>query len=178
MSLDRAPPPGQTARMDASTGDFMRLFLFPLVLIAAPASAQSPRDLMFPSDATCYLRHYSAAHLASHPAQRVTQIALGPEPGSRNPMQLTLRLAVSLRGTGEDFLSLAYCENTGGALSCQVEGDSGWFMLKPAAKGGILMTTGRRGLGFEGERDFVQIGGGASDDNSFLIPPVPADSCP
>ncbi len=156
----------------------MRPFLFPLLLIATPALAQSPRDTMFPSDATCYLRHYTAAHLASHPAQRVTDIALGPDQPSLNPQELTLRLGVSLRGTSDYFLSYAYCENTGGALSCHLEGDAGWFTLEPAANGGLLMTTGRGGIGFEGAEGMFQIGGSASDDNSFLIPPVPADSCP
>jgi hypothetical protein len=156
----------------------MRPFLFPLLLIATPALAQSPRDLMFPSDATCYLRHYGAAHLASHPAQLVTDIALGPDQPSWNAQELTLRLGVSLRGTSDYFLSYAYCENTGGALSCHLEGDAGWFTLEPAAKGGLLMTTGRGGIGFEGAGGMFQIGGSASDDESFLIPPVPADSCP
>lgn len=156
----------------------MRPFLFPLLLIATPALAQSPRDLMFPSDATCYLRHYTAAHLASHPAQRVTDIALGPDQPSWNAQELTLRLGVSLRGTSDYFLSYAYCENTGGALSCHLEGDAGWFTLEPAAKGGLVMTTGRGGIGFEGAEGMFLIGGSASDDNSFLIPPVPADSCP
>lgn len=156
----------------------MRPFLFPLLLIATPALAQSPRDTMFPSDATCYLRHYTAAHLASHPAQQVTDIALGPDQPSWNAQELTLRLGVSLRDSSDYFLSYAYCENTGGALSCHLEGDAGWFTLEPAANGGLMMTTGRGGIGFEGAEGMFQIGGSASDDNSFLIPPVPADSCP
>ena len=155
-----------------------RFLLLPLVLAATPALAKSPRDAMFPADQGCYLRHYSAAHLASHPDQLVTEIALGPDAKGTDARYLTLRLGVSLRGTSDYFLSYAYCENTGGALSCHLEGDAGWFTLEPAAKGGLLMTTGRGGIGFEGAQGMFQIGGSASDDQSFLIPPVSADSCP
>lgn len=145
---------------------------------AVPAMAQSPRQAMFPSDATCYLRQYSRDHLAGHPDQMVTQIAVGPDQGNWESDVLVLRVALYLRGSNERHMGHAYCENTGGALSCGLGGDGGWFTLQPARKGGLLMTVGRDPLGFEGARGFVSIGGPASDDDSFLIPPVPADACP
>lgn len=150
-------------------------FLLSLLLSAPPALAESPRAAMFPNQTSCYLRQYSQAHLAGHPDQRVRQIALGPSdaPGR----DLVLRVAVSLRGLQERFVADAYCENTGGSLSCGLEGDGGWFTLTPA-KQGVKMKVGREPLGFEGETGFVSFGGGASDDDVFLIPPVAAEACP
>ena len=86
-------------------------------------------------------------------------------------------MAVTLRGNPEHFMGYAYCDNTGGTLSCGLEGDAGWFQMKPTAKGALLMV-GRDGIGFEGNSGFVELGGGRSDDESFALPKVPADSCP
>lgn len=151
--------------------------LLPLILLASPAFAESPRQAMFPTDGSCYLRHYDKAHLAKHPDQLVKDIAVGPEPSSMKAGQLILRVAVSLRGNPEPFLGYAYCDNTGSTLSCGLEGDAGWFQMKPTAKGALLMV-GRDGIGFEGGSGFVELGGGRSDDESFAMPKVPADSCP
>lgn len=154
----------------------MRLIL-PLLLLATPALAQSPREAMFPSDASCYLRHYDKAHLAKHPDQLVKDIAIGPDPAGFQGRELVLRVLVSLRGQSELMMGYAYCENTGGALSCGMEGDAGWFQLTPNAKG-VKLSVGRDGLGFEGASGFVTLGGGESDDEVFVMPAVPADSCP
>lgn len=154
----------------------MRLLLA-FCLLATPALAESPRDALFPSDASCYLRHYTGAHLAKHPNQLVTDIAIGPEPGSFEADVLVVRMQVSLRDHPEILQTAAYCENTGGTLSCGLEGDGGWFQMERTPKGARVMV-GRDGLFFEGARGFVHIGGGDSDDDVFLMPPVPADSCP
>lgn len=37
---------------------------------------------------------------------------------------------------------------------------------------------GRDGLGLEGASGHVVLGAPGSDDRSFALPPVPADSCP
>ncbi len=152
----------------------MRLALA-LTLAATPALAESPQAAMFPSDASCYLRQYSQIHLAGHPDQMVREIALGP--AGQQGHQLVLRVAVYLRGSTERFTADAYCENTGGSLSCGLEGDGGWFTLE-SARQGLKMKVGREPLGFEGETGFITFGGAASDDNVFLLPPVPADACP
>lgn len=146
-----------------------------LMLSAPPALAQSPSEAMFPGGQGCYLRQYAQLHLVGHPDQLVRQIALGPSdaPGR----DLVLRLAVYLRGSDERFVADAYCENTGGSLSCGLEGDGGWFTLEPSRQG-VKMRVGREPLGFEGQSGFVTFGGGASDDDVFLIPAVPADACP
>lgn len=155
----------------------MRRLALALSLLATPALGQSPRDTMFPSDASCYLRHYDKAHLASHPQQQVREIAIGPQTGSFESDVLSLTVTLSLRGVPEIYSGTAYCENTGGGLSCQMEGDAGWFTLTPRRKGAVLMAVGKGGLVFEG-RNFIYISGTMGDDRDFLLPPVPADSCP
>lgn len=151
--------------------------LLALLCLATPALAESPRAALFPTDATCYLRHYTDAHLASHPDQLVREIAIGPEPGSFEADVLVLRVAVWLRGTSGRMMAYGYCENTGGALSCGLEGDAGWLMVEPTAKG-ARVTVGRDGMALEGDSGFVTLGGGHSDDAVFALPRVPADSCP
>lgn len=151
--------------------------LFPLLLLAGPALAESPGEALFPSEISCYRRVYDQAHLARHPDQLAKEIAVGPVPDSMKAGQLVLQVAVSLRGNPEIFLGYAYCDNTGGTLSCGLEGDAGWFQMKPTAKGALLMV-GRDGIGFEGDTGFVELGGGRSDDEAFSMPKVPAKSCP
>lgn len=155
----------------------MRRLALALSLLATPALAQSPRAAMFPSDASCYLRHYDKAHLAKHPAQRVREIAIGPMTGNFESDVLILKVMVWIDGHDGYYTGVASCENTGGSLSCQLEGDAGWFTLTPRRQGAILMKLGRDGIGFEG-RDFVTLSGSSGDDREFLLPPVAADSCP
>jgi hypothetical protein len=156
----------------------MRRLAAVLILAALPVAAQTPRQILFPHDGSCYLRQYSREHLATHPDQMVTQIALGPEYGQAEADVLVLRLAVQARGSAERFTASAYCDNAGDSLSCGIEGDGGLFTLTPGRKGALTMKVGRDPLGFEGARGFFTFGGGVSDDETFLIPPVPADSCP
>lgn len=147
--------------------------------LALPVQARSPRDVMFPSDGSCYLRHYSRDHLASHPQQRVEDILIGPwAPGRDDPRYLVLKLAVSLRDRPGLFWGVAFCENTGGDLSCGLEGDAGHFTLSPEGNGALRLSVGRHGLLFEGETEMIEISGTTGDDRVFLMPAVPADSCP
>ena len=153
----------------------------PLALLAAasPAVAKSPRDQMFPDDRSCYLRTYTRAHLADHPQQRVTRIALGPwATAPDDPRYLTLQLAVDLRGSPERFGVVAYCENEAGHLFCQLEGDAGSFTLQPRPNGALRLKVSRRGMTLEGNRDFIEISGTSGDDRMFLLPPGGADACP
>lgn len=156
----------------------MRLLTAVLILAALPAQAESPRRAMFPSDGSCYLRQYSRDHLAKHPDQLVTQIAIGPANGQAEADVLILHVAVYVRGSDEQYRGNAWCENTGGSLSCNLEGDGGWFSLSPGNKGALDMKVGRAPLGFEGSSGFITFGADASDDDSFVIPKVPADACP
>lgn len=147
-----------------------------IALLASPALAQSPQEALFPFDGHCYLRYYKAAHLAQHPAQQVQEIALGPYPGFAMGADPRIKVAITLR-SGNRYDATAYCENDGAVLSCQLEGDGGWFHLHPRPKGALMFEVGRRGIALEGA-DFLEISGTRGDDREFLMPHVPADSCP
>lgn len=140
--------------------------------IAFPSQAQ----VILPG--SCYLRQYSAAHLAEHPAQTVTLIALGPETGAEEADAPILRLALEVRGGREMFRGTAYCDGWGRRMDCVMEGDAGGFVLEPARDGAVRMTLARYGITLEGSRDFVSLAGDRGDDRVFLIPAVPADACP
>ena len=158
----------------------MRRFTVPLTalaLLASPAFGQSPRDLLFPRDQGCYMRHYDKAHLAKHPDQLVKDIAISPQAGPSSPRELVVRVVVRLRGNPEQLVGYGYCENTSGTLSCLLEGDMGWFQMKPA-KSGATVSVGRDGVNFEGDTSVTQLGGGKSDDEIFALTKAPAGSCP
>lgn len=147
--------------------------------LATPALAKGPIDAIFPSDGSCYLRHYDRAHMSRHQDQLVTEIAIGPyapEWGRQDHVAITLM--VSVRGTDEFFVSYSVCQEDSGALSCQMEGDAGSFSLHADAGGKVRLEVSRRGMNFEGQSGFISISGTRGDDRVFLLPPVPADSCP
>lgn len=144
-----------------------------LIAAALPLAAQSPQERVFPGGTTCYARDYSAAHLAGHPQQRVTSIALTPDGGVSPDPRLEVWVTVTLRGQpGEPYMALAVCENTGDTLYCGLEGDAGGFTVEPAKAGAILVKVARRGMSFEGETGFVTLESHRGDDRSFLLQPV------
>lgn len=151
----------------------MRLLTFALCLATAlPAGAQT----IDPNG--CWLRQYSAGHLAKHPDQTVTLIALGPETGAEEADAPILRLAVQKRGSREIFYGAAYCDGWRSPMDCMMEGDMGLFRLERAKDGAVKLTVHRVGVTLEGSRDFVTLYGDRGDDIAFLIPRVPPDACP
>lgn len=145
------------------------------VILASPALAESPRAALFPGDGGCYRSDYDAAHLAAHPDQLVKTIRLSADRPYSDERTLLLAIEILPRG-GEAVLAHGYCENTGGSLSCGLEGDAGWLTLEPTAKG-LRATVGRDGIGFETDTGFVTFGGGESDDEVFAIPRAPEEAC-
>jgi hypothetical protein len=145
-----------------------------ILMLAAPALGQSPQDQMFPDASTCYGRSYSAAHLADHPAQRVTDLRLTPDFRIADPL-LGLQVAISLRGAGGGrYEGWGYCENEGGeTLYCAMEGDAGGFTVTPAKGGAVLVRVSRIGLSFENETGFVTLERDQGDDRAFLLQPSP-----
>lgn len=153
----------------------MRAFLIVLCLIAAPALAESPRAALFPDDRGCFRRAYDAAHLAAHPDQLVKEIRLSPDKPVSDERFLVLAVQILPRGA-DWLLGHAYCENTAGSLSCGMEGDAGWLMLEPTAKG-LRATVGRDGITLEGDAGFVTFGAGQSDDEVFALSRVTPEAC-
>lgn len=145
-----------------------------LVLAAScPVAAQSPQDRIFPGGKTCYARDYSAAHLAGHPQQRVSSIALTPDDAVSPDPRLELWVTITLRDQpGEQYLALAVCENSGDTVYCGLEGDAGGFTVEPAKGGAVLVRVTREGMSFEGENGFVTLESNRGDDRSFLLQPV------
>ncbi len=154
-----------------------RSMLFAAILmLATPLAAKSPQDLMFPDRTSCYARSYSASHLANHPGQRVTQIAIRSDFDAPGPF-LTLKLTLVLRRVqGEAFQAHAACENEGGdTLFCLLEGDAGGFQITPARHGAILIEVSSLGMTLENDRAFATLEATTGDDRSFLLHPV---ACP
>ncbi|WP_395539937.1 hypothetical protein [Neotabrizicola sp. sgz301269] len=148
-----------------------------LGLAAATAEARSPRDLIFGGEEACYLRSYSIAHLAGHPAQRVRWIALAPRPEESDARFQAVTLSLRLRGADEIYSSVAYCENEGGQMYCEMEGDGGAFSLEPR-EGAVLVKVSSLGMAFEGAQDFIEISGVQGDDRSFLLSLDMKKPCP
>lgn len=144
--------------------------------VAFAAIATLPAEAAAPGQ--CYLRQYSRQHLAEHPAQNVTLIALGPETGADEADAPILRVGLMVRGDDEIYLGTAYCDGWGRRMDCVMEGDAGAFILEDAKGGAVKLTLARRGIAFEGSRRFVELAGDRGDDRVFLIPAVPADACP
>lgn len=149
-----------------------------MACLALPAAAETPIAAMFPSTASCYLRQYSDSHLASHPDQLVSMIAIGPDPATHGADNaLVLRLMVGFRG-GPMALAYAYCGNDGGGIDCVMEGDAGGLAISPANGGGIRARVAPQGLWLETDGGSIMLQADSGDDRSFDLPPVPADACP
>jgi hypothetical protein len=157
----------------------MRLAFVPLLIcLTTPALGQTPREALFPSDVACYLRYYNKEHMAKHPNQRVQEIQVGPDYDQWGDDVLALRIRVSLVNNFDNYFAVAYCDPAGAGLACAMEGDAGSFQLTTARDGAIKIDLGPDGMSFEGESGFMTIEGSKGDDRSFVMPPVPADSCP
>jgi hypothetical protein len=148
------------------------------VLLASPALAEAPRAQMFPSNGACYLRQYDAGHMAEHPDQLVTQVAIGPDYDSWADAQGSiLKLRIEVQSGVEVPLTFAYCEDAPEAMLCSLEGDAGGFTLSQR-DGAVLLQIDGRGMNFDTMGGFLTLSGTEGDDRSFLIPAVPADACP
>lgn len=148
-----------------------------LVFFPLPLLAQTGATAMFPPEAACFHRHYSAAHLAQHPQQTVTDIALTPAAGQEVSMSLVVDISVKLLGQADSYIGSAYCEPDAMGLSCGMEGDAGAFSLTLRDDGGLLLRVDPRGMSFEGPRDFLTVSGTSGDDREFLMQPVAASAC-
>lgn len=135
--------------------------------------AESPQQQMFPGRDSCYARTYTKDHLATHPAQRVIEIAVLPDFTIADPM-LGLRVLVRLRGVpGGAFEGFAYCESEGAStLYCGMEGDAGGFAITPAKNGAILIHVSSHGMSFENDAGFATLERNQGDDRSFILRPA------
>jgi hypothetical protein len=117
----------------------------------------------------CYVRAYSDNHLARHPQQTVTHIALSPAAFAPEPPMRGLDVHVMVRGNDEQFSGAGYCDVEPDRLICGMEGDAGSFVLTGEKPGQVRLTVGAWGMSFEGESGFVTLEGDRGDDRVFLL---------
>lgn len=147
-------------------------------VLAGSAQAQSMRDTLLTDSPFCLARSYDAAHLASHPDQRVTAISISQHPEvARNAADgMVLLVRVMLRGSDEVYSGAAYCQ-VGKMADCGMEGDSGTFAIEPRDADSVLLSVGRYGITFEGQRDFITLYSDRGDDRSFLLRRAALSAC-
>ena len=148
-----------------------------LMILPLPLYAQTGATAMFPPEASCFQRHYDAAHLAKHSQQQITDITLTPAEGQEVSTLLVVDISVKLRGESKSYISSAYCEPDAVGLSCGMEGDAGAFGLALREDGALLLTVDSGGMSFEGAQDFLTLSGSSGDDRAFLMYPVAAADC-
>lgn len=147
--------------------------------LTAPAAAQSLIDTHLYADggSGCFLRQYTGNHLARHPQQMVSMIAIGRTDFVPLSGEQPVRLTVMFR-TGDSASAEAWCREGGPGMVCNAEGDAGTFTLEGRAKGAVVLRPVGEGLVLEGADTFHFLSAIDGDDREFLIPPVPADACP
>ena len=141
-----------------------------LVLLSVGAAQAGGLLVEVGGEAPCFGRIYDAAHLASHPEQRVQSIWLTDVEDSTRREEY--RLQYTFRD-GEVYESYVYCDWQGQAMDCGIEGDGGRFML--SAQGATLRLEVGDYLTIEGERDAPDLA--QSDDRVFLLSSFEG-SCP
>ncbi len=180
------------------------IFLAALTFVAAPAvlvqaqpiepGAEGPLASLLapePGKRICFARDYDAAHMASHPQQRVRSMSFrlayhAHEPDAFYPNgQRTyyFRLAATLRD-GEALSTGGACVPAGEhgeVIRCGVDDDGGAVLIRPEAGGRLtvdLEATGRiRMSAGDGEETGEVIEPGV-DDRTFLLAERPDDECP
>lgn len=124
----------------------------------------------------CYGRTYDDAHLKSHPSQKVRRIEIDMDKTDSNEHENTaerfeLGIAVMTTKSSEWYGNAAYCKAAEQSAECYIDGDGGKFKLTAADDGAVRLETGDYGIGFEGEKDFIELSGTAGDDRVFLLKP-------
>jgi hypothetical protein len=146
------------------------------LILPAAAHARGLLDTHFRTGG-CFVRSYSAQHLAKHPDQLVRFVSLAPVPLADPPGVRLMLLTVNLRGSEYYMSGLANCRERGPALACQMEGDAGGFVLEPAKDGAVRLSVGRNGVHFEGAEAFHSLSATSGDDRVFVLPNVHPDQC-
>ena len=146
-----------------------------LGLCPAPALAEGLFDPAT-GGAVCFVRHYSAEHLAGHPQQQVTRIGVVLD-RSQAESDPVLRLEFGLRPGQRRAVAMAYCLPDGLNFDCDVEGDAGNFRIEPGKGGALRLSVGARGIGLEDDQGFVTLAADRGDDRVFLIPPQDGMAC-
>ncbi len=124
----------------------------------------------------CYGRTYDDAHLKSHPEQLVRRIEIDMDKTDANDRVNTaerfeLGMAVMTKTSSEWYGNAAICKAVADSAECFLDGDGGKFKLTAADDGALRLETGDYGIGFEGEKDFIELKATSGDDRVFLLKP-------
>jgi len=150
--------------------------LLAALLLAPPAAAAGFEEQWKDGAPGCFARAYDAKHLAAHPRQRVTHIALGPSrlgaPTPPGAFEVTFSLV--LKGDGGSYQSEGICRATAKAVTCDAEGDGGRFTIRPDGRN-ILIRIER--LVLEGASDVTPDLAVGGDDRVLRLSPGPDSAC-
>ena len=150
-------------------------FALPLALMIAATPMAEAGPLA--NGQGCYVRTYSADHLAKHPDQLVRFISLSPVPIASLPGQFVMNLMVNQRGSDDFPSALITCKPNGALLDCIAAENRGRLTISERFKGKLTLTVGSGGLVLAGQNRDVVISGTRGDDRSFLVPQVDGDQC-
>lgn len=122
--------------------------LVPVSLVTTVTVGARPLEKELPPKGkACFERLYDAAHLAAHPKQEVTRIAVTHdrtgETGSEKDAPLYLEVEINVRGKADNFRLGGFCAVQGQALLCTPEWDAGTFTVQAAAGGGLTVTNNK-----------------------------------
>ncbi len=151
-----------------------------IVLLAA--ATPFPSAAMAAVSAGCYERSYDAAHMAGHPRQSVTRIAVEVKtPGGVEPYAASASLSARMRGRKTRMYTGGDCMAEGEGLSCAMDDDSGSFLLTQNGGGLKLVNTAdirlhRLDRGPEDD-GAAYLRGKDSEERIFLLLPAPAKAC-
>lgn len=155
----------------------MRALLIPALLFPAAASAQDLAETHFSMN-FCWERSYSAAQLAEHPEQTVTDFRISREPAGfpKAPGQTLMELQVTFRGRdggreGDAASVIGYCWPEGeDRLDCGLARDAGNYRIESQGPGELLLSVGERGMSFETD-EVRLLRDDQGDDKAFLLRP-------
>jgi hypothetical protein len=160
-------------------------------------SSPLPSHLPLGTEA-CFGRTYDAAHLASHPKQRVTSFHLfrdfTPDPSKETPQSTPEQLRsedgeggihvtafVRFRDKPGLFWNGLECQRSGGAVHCGIECDGGGFRLRGSDTSLLLENEGFVVVGgcgaSEDERDLSDFVSPGADDKVFRLDAKPVAEC-
>jgi cytochrome c5 len=174
-----------------------------VMMALAATAARAETDRTFPQGrATCHARVYDAAHLASHPKQRVVAISLSRvgrdlaaekqfiADGEITEDMISATLRVRLRGDPVTHVAKLECDGTrNGERTCETPAcQGGEITVAPATGGAIRIGVGGRlksgrfvahflHLDDSCESDHVLVLESGDDDHEFRLPAAPAEAC-
>lgn len=122
-------------------------------------------------DGGCFRRDYDAAHLAAHPAQRVTSIQLVDLPDAilDGPEDLQVRLDIETRPGPRVHTLTGYCLTDKDSMECLLDGGAGGLTAYRRDTDAMLIAVDPDGLTLPNDGNPIHLDGTAGDDGSFLL---------